>query len=404
MGMLDLFRGSQEERIAKRFIKALREVGEARRMEYLPAERSIAVLDEQGVRQQLAFLGNLQREVVAAPEPEHEAIYRRYASGVVGQAQRGGERDYAGIRPTLRLILKDESYPAYIALSTMVDFPDGKRSPLVFEPVAGGIIACCVEDAPHSLHFVTENEVALWGVNAQVALADARSNVCALPCEVNAVDRAHYVFADDSFQAARLVNVELFRDRPVAGSWVAVVPDRNTFFLTASEDEEGLAGLARLAEQQLAAGERLISGMPLVMRNGRWEVFEPPKAVRLAFDNVARRFAASRWADYKAVLEKDLAARDEDIYVASLTVYEENETGVCWSMVVWSKDVDTVLTVADRVAFVDADTKQSRMALWADVLRVMGLRMEKLEGLPERYRVKVFPSAEDMIGMGTQEA
>jgi hypothetical protein len=41
MGVLDLFRGSPEERIAKRFFKALGEAGEKRRMEHLPAERSV---------------------------------------------------------------------------------------------------------------------------------------------------------------------------------------------------------------------------------------------------------------------------------------------------------------------------------------------------------------------------
>jgi hypothetical protein len=89
------------------------------------------------------------------------------------------------------------------------------------------------------------------GVSAEQVLKDARANVCALTCDVHSHSGGHayFVFADDSFQAARLVHVALFKDRPARGMWVAVVPDRNTFFLAESEDLEGLAGLARLAEK-----------------------------------------------------------------------------------------------------------------------------------------------------------
>jgi hypothetical protein len=81
VGILDLFRGSKGERIARRYIKALREAGEIRHMVHVPVERVVAVLDEHGKRSQVAFLGNLEREISRAPEAEHEAIYRRYAAG-----------------------------------------------------------------------------------------------------------------------------------------------------------------------------------------------------------------------------------------------------------------------------------------------------------------------------------
>jgi len=130
------------------------------------------------------------------------------------------------------------------------------------------------------LRFVTETDLANWGVSAEQMLKDARANVCALSCEVHSSGRAHFVFANDSFQAARLVHTALFKERPARGMWVAVVPDRDTYFLAESEDLEGLAALARLAEKQCEEGDRLISGTPFVMREGTWQVFEPPDAVR----------------------------------------------------------------------------------------------------------------------------
>lgn len=91
-------------------------------------------------------------------------------------------------------------------------------------------------------------------MSAEQVLRDARTNVCALACEVHSSGRAHFVFADDSFQAARLVHTALFKDRPARGLWVAVVPDRNTYFLTESEDLEGLSVLAQLAAKQFGEG------------------------------------------------------------------------------------------------------------------------------------------------------
>lgn len=138
------------------------------------------------------------------------------------------------------------------------------------------------------------------------------------------------------------------------------------------------------------------------MRDGTWRVFDPPEASRVAFGNVTRRFSASRWGDYKAVLEKDLQRRGEDLFVASLTMYEDEQSKACWSAVVWSRGVDTILPVADRVTFFEGEELPLRIAAWGNVLRVMGPLMQKLEGFPVRYRVNVFPNVEQMVAMGVQ--
>ena len=50
MGILDLFLGSKDERVAKRYMAALREAGETRQLTYDSVERRIVVLDGQGTR------------------------------------------------------------------------------------------------------------------------------------------------------------------------------------------------------------------------------------------------------------------------------------------------------------------------------------------------------------------
>jgi hypothetical protein len=403
VGILDLFRGSEKDRIARRFIAALRAAGETRRMEYDRDCHHVVVFGEKGERIQTSYLGNLQRELQAASSGEQAAVLQRYARSHM-ESLESAPADYAAVRPRLRILLKDSGYPDHNRLFLASQFPDGNVNELVVEPVAGDVIACCVEESESSLRFITEANLQSWGVSAAQALADAKENVRTLPWELGAVGSAHFIFADDSFMAARLVSPDVPGTPPAQGEWVAIVPDRNTLFMASSVDMEGLAGLAQLARKQLEAGERVISGTPLVLREGRWHVFEPPEAVRVPFANVARQFDALRWADFKELLEKDLAAREEDIFVASLSVYEDTDLGAFWSMVVWSKDVDTYLPVADRVFFYDGKTEQNWVAPWSSVLRVMGPVLERQGGLPEHYRVRAFPTSGQLLEMGARLA
>src|SRR3954465_10811100 len=66
MGFLDFFRGSPSERIARQFIKALRQAGVTHRLEYEPDENQIGFYDASGSRVRVSFLGNLRRELEAA--------------------------------------------------------------------------------------------------------------------------------------------------------------------------------------------------------------------------------------------------------------------------------------------------------------------------------------------------
>lgn len=79
MGCLDFFRGSSDARIARQFIKALREAGESRRLEYEAQSRLVVAYDENGNRAQSSFIGNLAREIRSASAEARDAVYLRYA-------------------------------------------------------------------------------------------------------------------------------------------------------------------------------------------------------------------------------------------------------------------------------------------------------------------------------------
>jgi hypothetical protein len=58
--------------------------------------------------------------------------------------------------------------------------------------------------------------------------------------------------------------------------------------------------------------------------------------------------------------------------------------------------------VADHVHFYEGQDKPTRVAAWADVMRVMGPSIQKLNGLPARFRVNAFPNPEQMVAMGAK--
>jgi hypothetical protein len=79
VGILDLFRGSKDEQIAKRFISLMRELAETRRLEFDSTALVIRTFDSDGSTAGNASLHNLRYELKNAPATGHKAIYLKYA-------------------------------------------------------------------------------------------------------------------------------------------------------------------------------------------------------------------------------------------------------------------------------------------------------------------------------------
>jgi hypothetical protein len=401
MGIIDFFRGSNDERIAKRLIAEFRGLGETRRAEFNATEALVYLLDEEGKRVVTVNLHHLRRELAQAPKADHDAIYRRYGPGSLAV---GDERaaTFEEARGQLSILLKDATYPAFIELLNRVDHGLERPDPLVWRPIAADVIACCISETKASLHFLTQHDLDRWQVDEAQVFAQAAANVRARDFEQGSSGKAIFFNAPDSFIAARILCVEKIRELPLRGLPVAVLPDRDSLFFVGSEDEEGLARMAALVARQLIEASRHISARPLVLTPEGWREFEPPASVKVAFGNVARQSDSSNWEAYKQFLEKDLAARGEDVFVSPLDVWTKEGEDACFTSVLCTKGGETILPVADRVNFFETKGEPIRVVLWPDVMRIMGPEMKKLDGMPERYRVNAFPTAERLVSMGAK--
>ena len=200
-----------------------------------------------------------------------------------------------------------------------------------------------------------------------------------------------------------LLCIDGIRKLPVRGAPVAAAATRDSLSITGSDDLAGLELLAGLFEAELKDGNRLVCGRPLVLTDAGWQLFEPPASLRPRFLAIASQYDALFWNDYKELLATDLEAGGEDIFVATLSLFEEQGTGVVFSSVVWSRDVDTILPPAERVFFHDSEDESSRVASWPDVVRVMGTAMQELDGAPRRFRVQDFPNPGQFLEMGAKQ-
>jgi hypothetical protein len=402
MGILDIFRGSKDERIARRVIAELRKLGDTRRLEYSANDGVILAYEGGEERSGTLGLHNLRHELDRADKSEHDEIYQRYASGLTLEASKVA-RAYSDVRDTLGVLLKDLNYPSYIELMNRVELGATKSDPLVWRPVVADVIACVVQENVNSLAFVKQSDLETWQVDAGQVLEDAVANVRAREMEIHAIENCHGVLAQDSFIAARLLCTEKFSGLSLNGLPVAVIPDRDTLFVTGSEDEDGIASLSRLVNRQLVEATRHISMRPLVLTAEGWREFEPPQTAHAAFGNAIRVFDGNNWAAFQALYEKDLKERGEDVFVAQLSVHEDKSSGDCFTSFVWPRGVDSIFPQADRVHFFEDDSTPLRVAFWPEVVRVMGSEMQRQPDLPIRFRVNAFPTSEQLVAMGARQ-
>ena len=102
----------------------------------------------------------------------------------------------------------------------------------------------------------------------------------------------------------------------------------------------------------------------------------------------------------KTVIVAKHGREGTDVFVARFTGMDHPEHGPS-SWTTWAENVDTMLPVVDKVAFVGGLTETSRwnfFVAWADVERIAGELLEPVKGMyPPRMRTLAWPN-ERMLG------
>lgn len=274
-----------------------------------------------------------------------------------------------------------------------------------FEPppvriVAGDLSVEVVYDMPRSTRTLSTDALKDWGTDFDSVLEIARDNLRNVSAP-NFKKIAPGVYVSqwrDNFDAARIMATDVLFELEVKGHPVVFVPHRDEMVVTGTLEEEGLAVAAQHVVKSLQ-GPRPITGKAYRLGGVEWFPFLPPPEhpaynvlKQLAMENVA-----SCYNEQENYLQKLLEKRGEDVFVGSQMLVRD-PSGIPQSICVWTKGVDTFLAESDFVFFVDPDKEPNTLgeAPWARVREVLDDRMEAQGLYPERYRVRSFPSDEEL--------
>jgi hypothetical protein len=273
----------------------------------------------------------------------------------------------------------------------------GER-PAVPRQVFGGHFAVgLVYDWPECMAHVSEGQLSTWGVDFDQALEAAVSNLRAMSKEpfIKAAPGFYISPWHDSYDSARILLPDLFEQCEVKGSPVAVLPHEDLLIVTGSENDDGLERMASLVEERLA-GPRFLSGIPLILGNG-WSPFELPRSHPL-FRRYQAHWHLTLATDYSRQGDSLTAQNPERPFVAAVFA---KPGSLCATMACWTEGVDTILPKTEIVVLMSVSREVSCACIqaageWDRVQEVVGHLMEPVGLYPERYRVRSFPTLDQM--------
>ena len=164
-----------------------------------------------------------------------------------------------------------------------------------------------------------------------------------------------------------------------------------------------LVGVIDEASQQ----PRFESGVALVLGDEGWEPFMPPEdSAHYGAFRRQRLWSFGRdYAEQQELLNKLHEQRETDIHAATFMVQEERGTGALWSFGIWSEDVDTLLPRTESVVFARGHERNPEVlgvAQWERVAEIAGDLMEPTDYYPERWRVRQFPTQEQLDALALE--
>ncbi|MCW8132143.1 MAG: hypothetical protein KIS92_17485 [Planctomycetota bacterium] len=398
MGFFDrLFGRPTKDDFAHAMIKAVRASGERGEIDYDPKEFKLKLRGADTVH----HLQNVYLEFLAARRKDRPAYLQRLVR-VWAQAKRASPKAMEEVRDRLLPRVRERAYYDLIGLSTGFGHMDFQPQPMCEHLCVNAIV-----DYPD---MVTELSGKIlkddWGVTLAEVLKPARENLWKISNE-NFVTAAPGVFRSpwcDNHDASRAYLHDLIWQLKVKGRHVIATPNRDTLFVTGTDDEEGLFNLSKLID---AAKEepRFMTAQLAALNGSAWETWLPPREhpAFLPLFIHSMRSRGSAYNEQKAGLQKRFEKEGADIFVATFSAMSQEGSDLPVSYCVWSKDVHSWLPRTDLVAFFNNDLPEDRksmgIASWETVQQHAGALMKPQGLYLERWEVKEFPSPEMLANL-----
>jgi hypothetical protein len=347
------------------------------------------------------WITNLYAEWFALPDDQRDAALYRVARVLSSKVDAAGEPlDQVRNRllPAVRASL-------YFASSDLLPSGGTEEPPPALPHTALGNAAAVGIgiDSTDSIRLVSTKDVDKWNVPfaalEQIAIGNLRRRGASFEQLERGVWAAR---TKDTYAAARVLLVDEIAKLGLAGGAVALIPSRDLLLLAGAKDSKALLAIAGRAD--VAAEEpRPIHTIALCLRDARWSdcIPDPTPEVHTRFHELALRSWSTLYEEQKKPLQEKLG---DQVFVGSLSVVKNNETGEIRSYTTWTKSVPTMLPRAEVVVFVEVGANEKPKVLgmvpWDRVIAVCGHHLKPDGRTPERWATSDwFPSEADLAQM-----
>ncbi len=400
MGMFDRFFGPPtRDSFARLIITRIRAAGEQRKVRYDAQQFS---LRPDGNEVSVMNLSNLYAEYCAAEKSARLKMLVNITRSWFSD-RRTLPAQFEDVHPDLLPSVRSRSYYEFAMLQLQIEGARDLNYPQ--QSLGDHLSVGLVYDLPDCMRTIVAQDLDNWQVNYFEAYEAALTNLRHKedPVFVSPAQGVYLSATGDNYDASRMVLVDMIRQFEVEGDPVVMVPNRDTLIVTGTRELNGLKVMLARAKQALEE-PRPISSLAFRLENDEWVEWLPDldHPLHAQFALLRLRSFGQQYAEQKELLEKLHGRKGEEVYVAEFSAAQNSITGELHSYCVWSEGVDTLLPKTDQIYFFRPANRQNNdeqtlaHCRWDEVQRIAGAMLELDDIYPERYRVRTFPSEQQL--------
>lgn len=349
-------------------------------------------------------LANIYEEHCSLPRNERKQHLIALAS-VFSHSEDELPDDFEEAKSNLRPKIWNRSTFTFLELKARIE--GGKTPDVPLYPVGSHLYSSLVYDTENAMRSISSEDLEKWGTTYYGANEIARQNLEESSIAWTRIgDHFHSALSGDNYDSSRVLLLDRIRSFEVIGEHVAIVPQRDAMYIAGSEDESSLAIMLELTRKTIEEDPRPLCPLPMVLRNDEWLDWRPPKnhVLRPQFDDLELHFLGGLYSDQKELLNELFQVDvDEAAFVSDFSAIQQEDTNQLQSYCVWGRDVDSLLPRTQHIVFAD-DSGVLASGEWEHVASFVGNLMEEVEDYyPTRYRVREFPSSEQLASIGRNE-
>jgi hypothetical protein len=404
MGIFDRFFGPpSKDRFAQMIKNAIEKAGEKGPILY-DSERFC--LNTEGERQHTLNLTNAYNEYCGASKDQKPVVVRNFVQTWFSHRKEMPD-DFESAKHDLLPGIRNRMVFEHTAMKMKIDAHKGFNWP--YRPLAEFLGIGLIYDLPSSMVQLQQHHLDRWNTTFEEAYEVGCENLRAITKHtLNEVTAGVWMSPwRDNYDPSRMLLLDFVRHHQVLGDPVVMIPNRDTLLLTGSNCLAGLAKLAELAESAYDHPRPLSLIAFRLTNEDEWLPFLPgpehPQYRQFRLFQV--KSFGSDYEDQKAALDELHQKTEKDIFVASYSATQNQETGEIRSYCVWSKGVVAFLPKTDYIYFYQPKDDENGDVVasvpWANAEAVLGDRIKPVGIYPERYLVEGFPTPEEILAFGS---